>query len=463
MIEFPRRLARQFHRVLRRGLLGPGARGPWPVVLCRTDEQGLTLQARQDELAVRYQADGARPPETLAFAGSVLAEWAGNNESSVTLEALNTHKGSARWLDGRVHRTIEFDLDDPEKVPSFPKLPPKAAVMPEHFLRALDAACQATAREPSRYALYRILLRGQTGEVIATDGHQLLIQGGFSFPWQEDVLVPRLPIFDQRELIFSSPATLGRTDSQVGLYLGPWTLLLAIDRTGRFPDLTRVIPPETEVTCRLQLHPADAAFLADALPRLPKSEQTHEPVTLDLGRSVVVRARDGATRAVTEVLLSRSTVTGQPVRLALARRLLQRVVPLGFSELQLIAPDKPVVCRDGARTFALMPVSTEGIVNPARKVRRITSVEESPAPSPEPDRRTNPMPEPSTNGRTPANPSPEKGGIDDLIAEAEALRTLLSDASTRAGRLLAALKQHRRQARAVRAAVNSLRQLPLDG
>jgi len=54
-------------------------------------------------------------------------------------------------------------------------------------------------------------------------------------------------------------------------------------------------------------------------------------------------------------------------------------------------------------------------------------------------------------------------GIAELIAEAEELRTLLQDASTRLARLLAGLKQQRRQSRAVEAAVQSLRQLKLDG
>src|SRR5262249_53457998 len=94
MIELSRRLGRQFHIVLRRGLLARGSGGPWPVVLCKADEKGLTLQARQDELAVRYQAEGSRQPEILAFDGSVLGEWGGNSEASVTLEQVNTQRAS---------------------------------------------------------------------------------------------------------------------------------------------------------------------------------------------------------------------------------------------------------------------------------------------------------------------------------------------------------------------------------
>ena len=58
----------------------------------------------------------------------------------------------------------------------------------------------------------------------------------------------------------------------------------------------------------------------------------------------------------------------------------------------------------------------------------------------------------------------ERGGsILDLIAEAEELRTVMLDTSTRLSRLLSGLKQHRRQSRAVQAAMHSLQQLKLGG
>jgi hypothetical protein len=75
-----------------------------------------------------------------------------------------------------------------------------------------------------------------------------------------------------------------------------------------------------------------------------------------------------------------------------------------------------------------------------------------------------PLPQDNGHGRDggkadpPASPA---GGFADVLAETEALRDLLHDACGRVGRLLAALKQQRRQARAVEAAVSSLRQLQL--
>jgi hypothetical protein len=57
---------------------------------------------------------------------------------------------------------------------------------------------------------------------------------------------------------------------------------------------------------------------------------------------------------------------------------------------------------------------------------------------------------------------PERMSLADVIGETQALRALLSDVAARAARLLAALKQHRRQSRAVHQAMQSLRQLRLD-
>ena len=72
---------------------------------------------------------------------------------------------------------------------------------------------------------------------------------------------------------------------------------------------------------------------------------------------------------------------------------------------------------------------------------------------------------PNGNGPEPghANNTPlERWGIAEVIAETEALRSLLQDASARTARLLAALKHQRRQSRAVRQAMESLRHLHLD-
>ena len=50
-------------------------------------------------------------------------------------------------------------------------------------------------------------------------------------------------------------------------------------------------PAPDAATSRLRLDPADAAFLADALGRLPGADRPNAPVTVDLNGRVAVRAR----------------------------------------------------------------------------------------------------------------------------------------------------------------------------
>ncbi len=59
----------------------------------------------------------------------------------------------------------------------------------------------------------------------------------------------------------------------------------------------------------------------------------------------------------------------------------------------------------------------------------------------------------------PRNGAPPADEADDLLAEAEALRALLGEAAGRANRLTLALKHQRRQSKALRAALASLRGL----
>ena len=74
---------------------------------------------------------------------------------------------------------------------------------------------------------------------------------------------------------------------------------------------------------------------------------------------------------------------------------------------------------------------------------------------------SNSHPNGDDHGRA-AHTLPERMSLADVLTEAEALRALLSEASGRTARLLGALKHQRRQSRAVRQAMQSLRQLELD-
>jgi hypothetical protein len=464
MIEIPRKLLRQFRSVLRT-FVGRGRSVAWPVIVCKAGRHGLTLEARHDDMAVRYYAERPRPEDNIAFNSTVLAELEANSGAPVLLEQRGSGRAVASWPDKGETRTLEFETFAPEQAPAFPALPEEFKPMPTHFLRALHEAGETAARDRGRYAVSHLLLDGCSGEIAATDLKHMLVQDGFPFPWSDAVLVPRMPLFGRRD--FPPTCELGRTDNHVGLRLGGWLLLLAIDKEGRFPDITTVIPSSKSVVARIRLHPDDVAQLLSLLPEVQSGDDESVPVTLELGKSAMLltRCRDGS---IASVPLNHSQVTGKPVRIVLCRHHLLRAVRLGFTELQVCGPERPVLCRDKQRLYLFMPLTDGPAAMPNGKTACTTPREESPVdPSPPTPERTSTMPRPASNDRSHENqdvaPARERpAGIDELIAETEELRATLGDAYSRVGRLLSALKQHRRQSRALRDVVASLRQIQLE-
>ena len=69
---------------------------------------------------------------------------------------------------------------------------------------------------------------------------------------------------------------------------------------------------------------------------------------------------------------------------------------------------------------------------------------------------------PAANGRAAAGGGPSAGGLAALIQEAGALHEALSDARARAGRLVVALRKHRRRERLVQSTLASLKALKLQ-
>ena len=459
MIEIPRSLLRQFRAVIRRSGSPLDPQREAPAVRCRTGSAGLALEAVRTEVAIRCQAEGSRPEMSLTFPGSLLAQVEGRKDDPVTLERISETTGRARWAEDGVPRVSEFELVPSDAVPAFPEAPRRFTPMPPQFGPALAEAIRSTARDSVRYALTRVQIRGKDGSLVGTDGRQLLVQNGFSFPWTEDLLVPAIPALTGKELLDQGPIGLGRTKTHVALRQGPWTVLLAIDRDGRFPNLENVIPKVGGPVSRLQFDPADGAAAIQVLTKLPgKGDQ---PITLELATLPALRFRvdDGP---VTEIPLAQSSAAGKPIRLASERRPLLRALQLGFAEIQVKDADSALCCRDARRTYVWMPLDKQSVLPASADVLRV------PAPDAEPpqEQRKPAMPNPSTNGHRPdedrRNPTPpERPSLEELISEAETLRTQLAESAQRAARLVGALKQQRRHSRVLRTAIDSLRELRL--
>ena len=108
-------------------------------------------------------------------------------------------------------------------------------------------ATASSCDDSTRYALGCVLLKGSTGEIVATDGHQLLIQGGYCLPWSGDVLIRRSRVFASKALPRDLPLEVGKTASHVVLKSGPWTIFLEVQTEGTVPRRRQGHPGRRDV------------------------------------------------------------------------------------------------------------------------------------------------------------------------------------------------------------------------
>lgn len=452
MISFSRADARRFRSLLRRSILTGTARGRCPPITATTGPDGTTLQASSLDVGLVLRIkDEPGPVEKINFPGEMLSDVEGTGDAAVALEALSAKSVRMSWQEGPIPRSVEFpplDASDP-----IAACGADLASMPDDFIRALDDACRTAARESApRYALSRVQLRGKAGEIVATDGKQLLLQGGFTFPFSEEILIPALPVFNAKDLTTATPVSLGRLKNRVAVQAGPWQIHIAIDGEGRFPDFRQVIPRGQPAT-QLILDDADAEYLVDVLPGLPGDHEP-SPLTLDLNGLAIARATADGKHI--ELELCGTRVTGKPMCLCVDRRLFFRALRLGFRAFDVFSPSKPIVSQDSKRLLVLMIIEPNSILSASPDAVRLTTTGRDPTPSNPTAERKALVATPTSNGHTAEQPE-----TFDPLTEAEGIKAVAQELLTRATRLVAYLKQFRRQRQTIQSALQSLSSLKL--
>jgi hypothetical protein len=480
VITLTRRQARGLRGVFRRHILGP-ARGPAPPLVFRAEGLKVCAHYRYAGLAVGHEFDAHSPRDgTVLLPLDALTEFEGRDETAVTIEGVAPGRTSVRWVDRGVPQARDYDVPAVEALAPFPEPPTSWSACPAALLDALAEASRTGADDTARYALDCLQIKAADGahEVVATDGHQLLVQGGFPLPWPGDVLVRRSPVFACKALPRDRPLSVGRTATHVVLRAGAWTLFLEVVTGTRFPDVSRALPAPGSATTRVRLDPDDARFLLAALDRLPGGDDVNAPATLDVNGQIAVRAR-GAGGPATELVLARSSSDGPPLRLDSNRAFMGRALRLGFDAIELTDPSSPAVCRSGRSVYAWQPLDpgpAPGLDDDVTRITSDTAGPQGPTVPVETTPRRAAMNGSNPTGRSSADTAHSNGvgpaagatnnhgvspGLAALIAEADALHAALGDARTRAAKLAGALRRYRRRERLVASTLASLRELKL--
>ncbi len=469
MITITRSLARQVRAVFRRAL-NASTRRPSPAVCFSSGPDGLSVQAVRSPVAVEYHAAGDYPLESIVVPLEALAQCAGRSDDVVTLER-HDEGAIIRWTDEGVPQLVQCDLLEAGTLPRFPTSQSAVADNPPSLLAALEDAVATTDPDAGRYALNHVQLRGEKGEIVSTDGRQLLIQRGFSFPWNDGLLILGSPVFGCKELAQGSSLKVAQSEDWIGFRIGPWTIFLLGESDGRFPEVDDHIRPAEDSVSRLEIGAVDAPFLVKSLRRLPMRDKTTQSVTVDLNGQVAIRAQSECQAAPTELVLVNSTYRGDAMRINTNRTILGRAVAMGFREFYLFGPESPVLCRDDHRSFVWATLDAQSAIKPHADAIRIESSAKKPQSNSHTTRirrkrtpmttnhSTDSVSSPGNGSAASSSTTPDVPSVDDLIVRADALKAALRESAAATSELISGLKRHRRKSKLVQNTLASLRQL----
>ena len=301
LITFSRRLARRVRTVFRRALR-PSPRGASPSVAIVATPRLLRFAARNEHIAISYEEGGRFSPAELAVPLSFFADCEGSPPDMVELVATESDALIASWNEEGIEQTLAVEKCS---LPAeLPPLPPTMTTNPTRLLAALRDASDTTDSSSTRYALGCIQIRGKRGEIVATDGQQLIVQRGFDFPFEDDVLIGHHHVFHASELLAANQVAVGLHEGWFTLRAGNWTVQIKVETEGRFPRVDDVIPPIQRSVASCRLSPNDSNRLVRSLPLLPCNDEQDAPITIDLNGHFAVRAKSTCVARPAEVVLN---------------------------------------------------------------------------------------------------------------------------------------------------------------
>lgn len=461
MLSITRSVARSVRAIFKKAVDGETRIKPTTLVI-RADSTGMRIQTRAGRVAIEHVIDGSFPATTFCLPITALADFEGSMATPVNLTAEPNGGVRAEWIDADVPQRRTYSSKPPEE--AWLETPARMVSTSGQVLAGINEAMSAAAESSVKFVLNHIMLRGSKGEAVGSDGRQLLIVRGLSLPWKEDVLVCRTKLLECKTFAETEAIELARTDEQVVVRAGSWTVWLTINANGRFPKFESIIPRDHGDGTHMILSDEDAAFLATSLPRLPGKDDHEAPVTVHLNGAVVVRAKEDA-GPLTELVLRSSKVAGKEVKIRTDRKYLRQAVQFGMRDLRYVNDHTPIVGETESRRYVWMPLPAQNALGPSTDCVRIESPgtrATPPVSNPQPSIRNEPSMSDKIHTPIPADDHEVETTDEvacDPLQEADAIRTHLRDVLGRVNRLVHALKRQRKQAQLVRSTLAYLKQL----
>ncbi len=418
---------------------------------------GLQFAAFTDTavLTLTVPSNDVVEPFTLPWA--TIKEFAAKKNDSIGLD-VNGKTVALSWNVNGVpqHKSVpSLGLTDKR----LPAKPDNIVAHPISIFDALADAARCVDSENTRYSLGSICLRGSKAQIVSTDGRQALIQDGYSFPFESDVLCPVTKIFGSKELReCSNTVKVGFADHWIFFSAGDVNIWLK-EIDGKFPQLDQ-FARDIGGHSWLHVDPSDAIFVSDRLDNLPGKTDRESPVYIELNGNVAIRGHDTARQTATELRLTKSRYDGSNVTMPVNRKYLKNAIDLGVARLGFDPKDRtPLIGYGDRKTFIVMPLEGDEPKLEANKITVLTSNAKVAVPENSPKALRVPKPIPAATVCRNVKPRSKATGKVVLLDDAVKLRQNLRETLTGVNDLIRSIKAQRRQDKLLRDTVASLRKL----
>ena len=196
MIELTRKQIQKVRATVRQALGLTSARRA-PTITLEATSASLLIRSATDSVAVEYRVPGDYQQSRFAVPYEALAACEGRQEDLVRFEQA-ADQVTVNWSDAGIPQSVQYATSEPI---AFPESTESLVAIDRQFLSAMTDACETTQYDSTRFTLNCVRLRGADGQIAATDAQQALLQTGFRFPWDNEILVPSTAVF----LTFRTP------------------------------------------------------------------------------------------------------------------------------------------------------------------------------------------------------------------------------------------------------------------
>ena len=170
MLSIPRSMFRTL-RLLRRKCVVGRPRGPAPPLQFHCQPKGCIVAIHFEEVILTAQIpDTSANFNSFELPGDIFDTIDGSGDEAITVK-VSRNRVEIQWNDRGVPRVLVVDGQSIEE--ELPVEPKTMSPMPIELVSALHEASRTTSRDSSRFALHRVQIQGNSGDVIASDATTL--------------------------------------------------------------------------------------------------------------------------------------------------------------------------------------------------------------------------------------------------------------------------------------------------